>query len=268
MAKPLLPEALWKEIEPLLPPLPPRRAKNPGRKPIAHRAALTGILFVLKTGIAWEDLPREMGCGSGMTCWRRLAAWQAAGVWSALHRLFLGKLAAAGQIDWRRSLVDSSSVRALKGGQDGSEPHRPGAGGRQAPRAHRRGWRAPEPAFECGQRAGRKPDAGPGGCRRPLLGHPPPPAPARGPAEDRLYADCAYNSQAHRAALCARGLLPVIGRRGQPHGSGLGKTRWPVERTFSWLHQFGRLRIRWERRADLHEALLTLGGALICARKP
>lgn len=116
MAKPLLPEALWREIEPLLPPLPPRRAKNAGRKPIAHRAALTGILFVLKTGIAWEDLPREMGCGSGMTCWRRLAAWQAAGVWERLHRLFLEKLAAAGQIDWRRSLVDSSSVRALKGG--------------------------------------------------------------------------------------------------------------------------------------------------------
>ena len=112
----MLSEALWKEIEALLPPLPPRRDKNAGRKPVAHRLALTGILFVLKTGIAWEDLPREMGCGSGMTCWRRLKAWQQAGVWSALHRHFLEKLAAARQIDWRRSLVDSSSVRALKGG--------------------------------------------------------------------------------------------------------------------------------------------------------
>lgn len=88
-----------------------------------------------------------------------------------------------------------------------------------------------------------------------------------GRREDRLDADRAYNRQPHRAALCARGLLPVIGRRGQPHGSGLGKTRWPVERTLSWLHQFRRLRLRWERRDDLHEALLTLGGALICARK-
>ena len=116
MAKPLLPETLWKEVEALLPPLPARRAKNAGRKPIPHRQARTGILFVLKTGIAWEDLPREMGCGSGMSCWRRLAAWQAAGVWARRHRLFLEKLAAAGKIDWRRSLVDSSSVRALKGG--------------------------------------------------------------------------------------------------------------------------------------------------------
>ena len=92
------------------------------------------------------------------------------------------------------------------------------------------------------------------------------PRPA-GRREDRLFADRAYHSQPHRAALRARGLLPVTGRRGQPHGSGLGKTRWPVERTLSWLHQFRRLRVRWEHRDDLHEALLTLGGALICARK-
>lgn len=92
-----------------------------------------------------------------------------------------------------------------------------------------------------------------------------------GRREDRPYADHrAYDSQAHRAALlCARGLLPVIGRRGRPHGSGLGRVRWPVERTLSWLHQFRRLRLRtrWERRDELHEAFLTLAGALICARK-
>lgn len=128
MAKPLLSEGLWKEIEPLLPPLRPRRSKNAGRKPIPHRQALTGILFVLKTGIAWEDLPQEMGCGSGMTCWRRLAAWQQAGVWARLHRLFLEKLAAAGKIDWRRSLVDSSSVRALKGGPRRGPARRTGRG--------------------------------------------------------------------------------------------------------------------------------------------
>lgn len=61
-------------------------------RPVDNRKALTGILFVLKTGIAWEDLPQEMGCGSGMTCWRRLRDWQAAGVWQALHELLLAKL--------------------------------------------------------------------------------------------------------------------------------------------------------------------------------
>ncbi len=72
MARRLLPDELWERIEPLLPPAKPRRFRFPGRKPIDNRKALTGILFVLKTGIPWEDLPQEMGCGSGMTCWRRL----------------------------------------------------------------------------------------------------------------------------------------------------------------------------------------------------
>ena len=72
MAKPLLPDELWERIEPLLPPPKPRRFRFPGRKPLDNRKALTGNLFVLKTGIPWEYLPLETGCGSGMTCWRRL----------------------------------------------------------------------------------------------------------------------------------------------------------------------------------------------------
>ncbi len=116
MAKPLLDDELWHVIEPLLPPAKPRRFRFPGRKPIENRQALTGILFVLKTGIPWEDLPQEMGCGSGMTCWRRLQEWQAAGVWQQLHEVLLAQLQGAGQIDWSRAVVDSSSVRALKGG--------------------------------------------------------------------------------------------------------------------------------------------------------
>ena len=73
MARPILDDELWKLIEPLLPPPKKRRRRNPGRKPKDNRSVLTGILFVLKTGIPWEYLPKEMGCGSGMTCWRRLA---------------------------------------------------------------------------------------------------------------------------------------------------------------------------------------------------
>ncbi len=99
MAKPLLPDELWKHIEPLLPPPKPRRFRFPGRKPIDNRKALTGILFVLRTGIRWEDLPCELGCGSGMTCWRRLRDWQEAGVWQALHENLLAELQAADQID-------------------------------------------------------------------------------------------------------------------------------------------------------------------------
>ena len=79
MAKPIVDDKLWEIIEPLIPKRK-RRFQYPGRKPIPDRAALTGILFVLKTGIGWEDLPKEMGCGSGMTCWRRLRDWQQDGV--------------------------------------------------------------------------------------------------------------------------------------------------------------------------------------------
>ena len=114
MAKPLVSDALWELMEPLIPPEPPRPAG--GRPRVPDRATLTGILFVLRSGIPWEMLPQEMGCGCGMTCWRRLAEWQAAGVWDRLHRLLLGKLQEAGQIDWSRAVLDSSSVRAVLGG--------------------------------------------------------------------------------------------------------------------------------------------------------
>lgn len=114
MAKPLLPDDLWNVIAPLLP--PPRPRPKGGRPPIEDRAALTGILFVLRTGIPWELLPAEMGCGSGMSCWRRLRDWQAAGVWARLHRVLLERLQAADQLDWSRAALDSTSVPAKKGG--------------------------------------------------------------------------------------------------------------------------------------------------------
>lgn len=117
MAKPILDDELWELIEPLLPPAKPRRFRYPGRKPVDNRKALTGILFVLRTGIGWEYLPQEMGCGSGMTCWRRLRDWQKAGIWDKIHRALLNKLRQAEKIDWSRAVVDSASVRALFGGQ-------------------------------------------------------------------------------------------------------------------------------------------------------
>lgn len=115
MAKPLVPDELWDVVEPLL---PPHKARpKGGRKPVDDRACFAGILFVLKTGIGWEDLPAEMGCGSGMTCWRRLRDWHAAGVFQKLHEELLARLRAAGCINWEHVVVDSSSVRAVFGGR-------------------------------------------------------------------------------------------------------------------------------------------------------
>jgi transposase len=113
MAKPLVSDELWAVVAPMLPVRPPR--PKGGRPPVDDRAALTGILFVLRSGIPWEMLPREMGCGSGMTCWRRLRDWQAAGVWERLHHVLLDRLGTANAIDWSRAALDSASVPAKKG---------------------------------------------------------------------------------------------------------------------------------------------------------
>ena len=116
MAKPLVSDALWAVVAPLVPPHRPKDLRKPGRARVPDRACLTGIVFVLKTGIQWEYLPQEMGCGSGMTCWRRLRAWQHAGVWDRLHRVLLQRLADAGRIDWSRASADAARMPAKAGG--------------------------------------------------------------------------------------------------------------------------------------------------------
>ena len=80
------------------------------------RRALTAIVFVLKTGIGWQDLPKQMGCGSGMSCLRYLRQWQRAGVWDRLQALLIEELDREKRIHWERVVVDSSSVRAVFGG--------------------------------------------------------------------------------------------------------------------------------------------------------
>ena len=126
MGKPLVDDELWELIQPLLPPPKPRRWRYPGRKPLRDRQVLTGVLFVLKSGIPWEMLPKEMECGSGMTCWRRLRDWQDAGVWQNLHELLLAKLREADQIDWSRAVVNSASIRAVGGGgKNRAQSYRP-----------------------------------------------------------------------------------------------------------------------------------------------
>jgi len=112
--KQLLDDDLWEVLRPLIP-RKRRRRRYPGRKRIEDRRTLTGILFVLMSGIPWRMLPLEMGCGSGMTCWRRLRDWQKAGVWERLHHTLLNKLRKADRIDWSRAVVDSGSVRAVGG---------------------------------------------------------------------------------------------------------------------------------------------------------
>ena len=106
---------LWEAIEPLLPPEPRRHHGGPPR--VSHRAALGGILFILRHGLRWGDLPQELGYGSGVTCWRRLRHWQELGIWATLHQVVLNWLGDLDAVDWSRASVDSLSVRAQRGGE-------------------------------------------------------------------------------------------------------------------------------------------------------
>jgi len=108
-------DGLWERLEPLLP-RRTRRFRYPGRLRRDDRAALAGILYILRTGIGWQDLPTAAFGVSGSTCWRRLREWHEQAVWQRLHEVLLAELRAAGALDLAHAVVDSSHLRALKGG--------------------------------------------------------------------------------------------------------------------------------------------------------
>ena len=260
MAKPLLPDELWEIIEPILPHWTP--SPKGGQPRLDDRKALTGILFVLKTGIPWEDLPREMGCGCGMTCWRRLRDWQADGTWDKIFKILLEELRGADQIKWERALIDSSFVRAAYGGEGtGPSPvDRSKAGSKHHVITDAQG--IPLAARVTAANVNDITEMAPLFNELPevagKVGHP-----KRKP--EALQGDLAYDSEVHRQALDQMGIEPVLPEKEIDDQEGLGKMRWPVERTLSWIHQNRRLRVRYERRPELHQAFVTLACIKICA---
>ncbi|MGV9878676.1 IS5 family transposase [Streptomyces sp. NPDC003006] len=257
-------DELWAVIEPLLPKVEPRM-RHPGRKRHPDRLVFQGILFVLHTGISWEDLPQELGFGSGMTCWRRLAEWTEAGVWPLLHGVLLSELRSANALDFSRATVDSSHIRALKGGaRTGRSPVDRGRAGSKHHLITDATGIPLAATLTGGNRKKRRHLAD------PLLQAVPPVRGKRGRPRRRpgaVLGDRGYDHDKYRRPLWDLGVKPLIARRGTEHGSGPGAQRWVVERAFAHLHWFRRLRIRWEIRDDIHEAFLTLGCALICWRR-
>jgi transposase len=259
----LINDELWAIVAPLLPPESP----NPhGGRPrtIADRTALTGIVFVLKGGIPWEVLPQELGYGSGTTCWRRLREWQRADVWRCLHQARVQRLQHASRIDWERASLDSASVPAPGGG---------GATGKNPTKHGKLGTKRHIVVDQMGvplaitisaanvldaQRLEATVDASPSlRLAQRRRGRP-----RQRPA--KLHADKGYEDARCRRAGRSRGITPRIARRGIESSERPGRQRWVVERTLSWLNRFRRLKVRYERRGEMHHALLTLGCALLC----
>ncbi|WP_321887825.1 IS5 family transposase [Paraburkholderia bannensis] len=255
----MIDDALWPLIEPLLPAPKPRRKKYPGRLSIENRAALNGILFVLKTGVRWSHLPASLGFGSGATCWQRLREWQKAGVWQERHEVLLARLRGADQIDSHTLL----SIRR-----------------RGEPLGRAKNWAEPKDRTQPVSKHHILVDANGiptvailSGANRndvtqllPLVDSIAPIRGARGRPIQKpkaILADRGYDSDPHRQVLRERGIKPIIARRRTGHGSGLREFRCVVERTRSWLHNFRRLRIRFERRADIHETLLKFACSLV-----
>jgi transposase len=261
VAHPIVSDALWDRLEPLLPPPKPRRFRYPGRKPLDRRKVVTGIIFVLKTGIPWEGLPAELGYGSGMTCLNYLKELQSAGVWDTLHLLLLDELQSADKIDWSRAAVDSTHARALGGGENsGKNPTDRGKLGTK----HHIVTDANGIPLAVTATGSNKADVSEAthviDSVTPIMGKVG--RPRQRP--DEVYMDRGYDSDRLRQELRRRGIIPHIAQRNIEHGSGLGSYRWVVERTASWLHSFRRLRLRTDRNGLVQNAFIALASSLIC----
>ncbi len=212
--------------------------------------------------MGWEDLPCEMSCGSGMTCWRWLRDWQADGTWDKIHKTLLDRLRGAEKTDWSRALIDSNSVRAAYGGKATG----PSPVDRAKPDSKHHGitdasgipLTSSVTAANVHDVTGMDPLVNGLPAVAGKVGHP------RG-KPDALQGDLAYDSGPHRQGLRRMDIEPVLPEREIDDQEGLGETRRPVERTLSWALQNRRLRIRDERRPDIHQAFLTLACSKICA---
>ncbi|MGW9452885.1 IS5 family transposase [Streptomyces sp. NPDC055632] len=257
---------LWVLIEPSLPPWP---EKAPGPRPMPDRQCLQGILYVLINDIAWQLLPSELGFGSGQTCWRRLDRWQQAGVFERPHRILLTELNAAGELDRSRACVDGSHVRAKKGVPTPARRRPTGGPAEDGSKHHliRDGRGTPLKVVTTAANVNdiaqtlALADGIP-----PVVGRPGRPGRLRRRPQ-ALLGDKGHDSDPNRREPRKRRILPVISRRNAPNIEGPGKLRYVVEQTFALLHQFKRLAVRWERRTELHDALVSLTCSLICWRR-
>jgi transposase len=261
MASAHMPEEFFDTLAHHLPPEPPVGPKG-GRPRVGHRVVVRVLWFVLTTGARWEDVPPELG-GSGRNAHRRLRAWEEAGIWDRLQADLLRLLKRAGKLDLKTVIIDGVTVRAFGGGEaTGPSPvdrRRPGT--KHTLMVDRHG--VPLAIRTAGAHASDHQPIIPLVLDFPKVGGPP-----GRPKElpDDAYADRGYDREATRALLRWLGIEPHIAKRRTPHGSGLGKVRWVVERTISWLKGLRRMRVRYDRLGVMIDAGTTLAASVICFR--
>jgi transposase len=261
MARAQMPDEFFDAVAHHLPPEKPIGPKG-GRPRVGHRTAIRVIWFVLTTGARWEDVPEELGC-SGRTAHRRLRAREEAGIWERLKADLLGLLKRAGKLDLDTVIIDGVTVRAFGGGEaTGPSPvdrGRPGT--KHTVMVNKSG--VPLVIHTAGANASDHTQFLPVILDFPKVGG----TPGR-PKElpDDAYADRGYDSEPLRTLLRWLGIEPHIAKRRTPHGSGLGKVRWVVERTISWLKGLRRMRVRYDRLGVIMDAWATLAASVICYR--
>lgn len=261
MADARLPDSFYDLVCHHLPPEQPVSPKG-GRRPIGHRPVLKVIWFVLVTGCRWADVPTELGC-SGRTAHRRLQHWEQLGIWDRLHADLLRLLRQADKLDPDVAILDSVFVRAFGGGeQTGPSPvDRRKKGSKYTLLVDRHG--VPLAIRTAGANRSDHTQIIPLVLDFPVIGG----KPGRPKVlPDTLYADRGYDSEATRWLLTWLGIEPHIAKVRTPHGSGLGKVRWVVERTISWLKGLRRLRVRYDRSGVIQSAWTTLAASVICFR--
>jgi transposase len=261
MASAQMPEEYFEIASHHLPPEQPVGPKG-GRPRVANRIVMRVIWFVLTTGARWEDVPLEPGC-SGRTAHRRLRAWEEAGIWDRLHAELLRLLRKEGKLDPDTVIIDSVTVRAFGGGEDtGPSPvDRRKKGTKHTVLVDRHG--VPLAIRTAGANASDHHQIIPLILEFSKVGGKP--GRPKGLPEE-AYADRGFDSEGTRGLLRWLGIEPHIAKRGAPHGSGLGKVRWVVERTIGWLKGLRRLRVRYDRLGVIIDAWTTIAASVICFR--
>ncbi|WP_405983337.1 IS5 family transposase [Streptomyces sp. NBC_00872] len=258
----LVPDGLWDLVAPLLPSFTLRR-QGGGTSPLDERAVFTAVVYVLTSGCAWRHLPPTFGV-SPATAHRRFTAWTKAGLWRRLHRAVLDELGARGELDWTSVIVDAASVRAKRGGRlTGPNPVDRGKSGSKL--------------HVLSEAQGIPLVVGASGANthdslalKPLVKAIPAVRSRRGPRRRRpgkLRADKAYHSADTLSWLRERGIIARIARPGIESSERLGRHRWKIERSISWLFGYRRLTVRYERKGSHFLAFLGLAAALTCYKK-